>query len=120
MAVHCLDVQDVIEALGFGTFCHACFLSVGLEDSTTPYEESAPPVEVGQVGQLQTCDKAYEIRNLVNFANFYFDDLVGLEDSIAPFVESGPPVEVGQVGQLQTCEKAYEIRNLVNFANFIR
>ena len=35
-----------------------------------PYEESGPPVEVGQVGQLHTCEKAYEIRKLVNFANF--------------------------------------------------
>ena len=43
---------------------------VGLEDSTASYDE-VDHVEVGQVGQLQTCDKAYEIRNLVNFANFF-------------------------------------------------
>ena len=54
--------------LGFGTFCHDCVVSVGLEDSTVPYEE-ASQIEVGQVGQLQTCEKAYEIRKFANFAN---------------------------------------------------
>ena len=33
--------------------------------------------EVGQLRQLHPYAKAYEIRNLANFANFFFDVLVG-------------------------------------------
>ena len=41
--------------------------------------------EVGHVGQLHTCKKAYENRNLAKLANFV-DGLVGLEDSTPPYV----------------------------------
>ena len=83
-----------------------------------PYEETGPPIEVSQVGQLQTCKKAYEIWNLANFANFVSMFRWDFEDLSPPYEETGPPIEVGQVGQLQTCKKAYEIWNFANFGNF--
>ena len=50
-----------------------------------PHEDMARTGEVGQVGQLHTCKKAYENRNLTKLANF-LNGLVGLEDSTPPYV----------------------------------
>ena len=49
-----------------------------------PHEDMARTGEVGEVGQLHTCKKAYENRNLTKLANFV-DGLVGLEDSTPPY-----------------------------------
>ena len=90
-----------------------------------PPEDKAGADEVGQVGQLQTCKKAYKNGTWPTWPTFFdgcvdrfVSVLVGLEDSTAPYedrrrlgMEPRPPEdkagadEVGQVGQLQTCKK---------------
>ena len=36
-----------------------------------PIDDKARTGEVGQIGQIHTCKKAYEIRKLANLANFF-------------------------------------------------
>ena len=74
---------------------------------------------VDQVGQLHSREKAYEIRKLAIFANF-FRSLGGTSKTCPPTRKPACQIEVGQVGQLQTRTKAYENRNLANFAKFFR
>jgi len=80
-----------------------------------PTRKPALQIEVGQVGQLQTCEKAYEIRNLANLAKFFSMFRWGFEDLYHPTRKPARRLKVAKLANFKLVKKPMKYGTLPTF-----